>query len=291
MTAGTAICALVAGFTVIPAQAQLTGTTTATTTSGTATSTTATASTTPVISAVVGLSNNNGTAADIMWTTNINSTSQVAYATTTPYTNFSAVNSSLVANHSVNLSNLLPGTLYHFQAISSDVNGMTATSSDQTFTTVNPGSQTGTTTSTTTVGTTGTGGLSTDAIQDEIKILQGQVAALQSQLAMIVARLNPAGSGNGNIPSSIPSPAAATLMPSSETVGPGTVVDWNGRSFGHEETVNVTRNGQIVAIAHADGGGNFTTGSFTLPMTPGTYVYTFTGVTSGTSLTSTITVQ
>jgi hypothetical protein len=68
-------------------------------------------------------------------------------------------------------------------------------------------------------------------------------------------------------------------------------VDFSGRNFGHEETVTISRNGSQVGSAHADGGGNFSTGSMSIPSAAGTYTYAFTGSNSGKSASSTITVQ
>ena len=82
-----------------------------------------------------------------------------------------------------------------------------------------------------------------------------------------------------------------TVTPYATTMSPGSVVDFNGRNFGHEETVSVRLNGVEIATAHADGGGNFSTGSLRVPSTTGTYTYTFVGASSGKSLTSTIQVQ
>ncbi len=81
------------------------------------------------------------------------------------------------------------------------------------------------------------------------------------------------------------------ITPSSATMAPGSTIDFKGTNFAHEEDVTVKRDGTTVGSAHADGGGNFTTGSMTVPSTPGTYTYTFTGETSATAVTSTITVS
>ena len=87
------------------------------------------------ISSVSGVSNQDGTGATITWVTNQDANSQVAFGTSTNYTASSSVDSNLVMNHSVNLSGLTPGTLYHFQVMSTNASGTLATSSDQTFTT------------------------------------------------------------------------------------------------------------------------------------------------------------
>jgi hypothetical protein len=75
------------------------------------------------------------------------------------------------------------------------------------------------------------------------------------------------------------------------TVQAGGSVDFNGRNFGHEESVVVMSNGMLVTTAHADGGGNFTTGSLSVPATPGTKTYVFTGLTSGMTASVTLTIQ
>jgi len=84
--------------------------------------------------------------------------------------------------------------------------------------------------------------------------------------------------------------STAQLIPANTTVRGGTSIDFTGSGFGREEQVAITLNGQTVGSAHADGGGNFTTGSMSISSTPGTYVYTFTGANSGAVRTSTVTV-
>jgi hypothetical protein len=75
--------------------------------------------------------------ATITWTTDKPATSAVNYGTTTAYGS-SVSNSSLVTSHSVNLTGLIAGTVYHFQVQSTDVAGNLTTSSDFTFTTATP---------------------------------------------------------------------------------------------------------------------------------------------------------
>jgi hypothetical protein len=74
-------------------------------------------------------------AATISWTTNSNSTSQVAYGATSSYGLLSPLNSTLTTAHSVMLSGLAPSTTYHYQVQSVDGNGNEAISQDFTFTT------------------------------------------------------------------------------------------------------------------------------------------------------------
>lgn len=275
-----------------------TSTTTATTTPGTATTTPAT-TTPPVISSVSSAPSSDGTTAAITWLTNVNADSQVAYGLTSNYTATSTVNAATTTDHTVNLNGLTPNTTYHFQAISTDQFGNTGRSADMTFTTTvattSPGNGNN--------GNNGGTGTTTDVqgqinnLQTQINVLQGVVASLQAQinrLAQIVNSIlngNTGGNNGGGTVTPPVTPAPATLTPSSTTVSPGTHLDFNGRNFGMEEAVNITMNGTQVGTAHADGGGNFTTGSMTMPSTPGTYTFTFTGANSGTSLNSVVTVQ
>ena len=78
--------------------------------------------------------------ATITWNTNEAATSAVNYGLSTGYGS-NASNPGLVTSHSITLTNLLPGTLYHFQAISTDANSNAANGSDATFTT-NAGAET-----------------------------------------------------------------------------------------------------------------------------------------------------
>ena len=95
--------------------------------------------------------------------------------------------------------------------------------------------------------------------------------------------------GNGGSTGGAGSANGATLVPVSMTVSAGQHVDFNGRNFPHETNITITNSGAFAGTAHADGGGNFTTGSLVMPSTPGSYTFTFTG--GGTTMSSTITVQ
>lgn len=90
----------------------------------------------PVISNVVSTALTQ-TGATITWTTDSNSDSIVEYGTTTAYGS-SASGSGAVKSHSVTLSGLTPGTLYHYRVKSANANG-TAVSQDYTFTTSGSG--------------------------------------------------------------------------------------------------------------------------------------------------------
>jgi hypothetical protein len=83
-------------------------------------------------------------------------------------------------------------------------------------------------------------------------------------------------------------PTGAHVDQDGWNVWAGGVMDFGGRNFGHEEQVHVMLNGQTIATAHADGGGNFSTGSIRLPSTPGDYMYMFHGLTSGDMLSATL---
>ena len=123
-------------------------------------------------------------------------------------------------------------------------------------------------------------------MQDQINALLARIAALESQLVLILQQLgNPGSGGNhgggGNHP---------TIDQDNRTIHAGSIIDFGGRGFGHEEAVSVTRAGQTVATPHADGGGNFSPGNIQAPTTPGTYTYTFTGKNDGDTTTTSVTV-
>lgn len=88
----------------------------------------------PVISAVQATTNSL-TTATITWTTDQQSSSAVKYGLTTAYGNVVS-NASLVTSHSLSLTNLTPGTTYHYVVESANSANILATSSDTTFTTL-----------------------------------------------------------------------------------------------------------------------------------------------------------
>jgi hypothetical protein len=98
--------------------------------------TTHTPDTTAPLVTNVNASNITSFAATITWDTDELSDTQVQYGTTTNYGLITPLNSSLVINHSVNLSGLTALTLYHYRVLSRDAAGNLATSSDFTFTTL-----------------------------------------------------------------------------------------------------------------------------------------------------------
>jgi Glycosyl hydrolase family 26 len=76
--------------------------------------------------------------ATITWTTNEAASSKVNYGLTTSYGSVVS-NATLVTSHSLGLSGLTGGTIYHYDVVSTDANGYTATSADQTFVTTYQG--------------------------------------------------------------------------------------------------------------------------------------------------------
>jgi hypothetical protein len=115
---------------------------------------------------------------------------------------------------------------------------------------------------------------------------------IRGQLANTSTASNP-GTGGGTGTTTPPTQPNynPTISPTSETVSPGQHVDFGGRNFAPEETVNILVGSTTIGSAHADGGGNFSTGDLTMPTTPGTYTYNFMGTVSGVIVPSTITVQ
>jgi len=91
--------------------------------------------TTPPIISGVGTGNIGSSTAIISWSTNEVATSQVDYGLTTAYGLSTSVDSSLVQNHSLSLSGLMPDTLYHFRVRSADAAGNESVSGDYSFNT------------------------------------------------------------------------------------------------------------------------------------------------------------
>jgi len=100
---------------------------------GTSTATTTPA---PVLSNVNATSTSDGVGGTITWTTDQPATSEVLYGLNTFYGASTILNTSLVTEHSVTVSNLIAGTTYHFQVMSTNASGTVATSSDQSFATL-----------------------------------------------------------------------------------------------------------------------------------------------------------
>ncbi len=73
------------------------------------------------------------TSTDITWSTDEDSNSQVEYGTTTNYGSTTAVDNTLVNQHTVSLAGFTPDTVYHYRVYSADASGNQAVSGDYVF--------------------------------------------------------------------------------------------------------------------------------------------------------------
>ncbi len=73
-------------------------------------------------------------AATISWTSSYPSTSEIDYGTTANYSN-QVTDPTTLQNHSLTLTNLKPGTEYHYRVVSTDMYGEKISSGDHTFST------------------------------------------------------------------------------------------------------------------------------------------------------------
>ena len=89
----------------------------------------------PTISAVTATAIT-ATGATITWTTDLSSSSQVFYGTSTSYGSSSTLNSTGVTAHSVTITGLTAGTTYDFEVQSTNSPGGTSTSGNSTFVTL-----------------------------------------------------------------------------------------------------------------------------------------------------------
>ncbi len=88
----------------------------------------------PTISNVV-TTNITNSSANIQWNLSEGGTGQVEYGTTVNYGSVSVLETGFLTFHSQTISNLTPGTLYHYKIKSKDAANNTAISEDKTFTT------------------------------------------------------------------------------------------------------------------------------------------------------------
>jgi len=88
--------------------------------------------TAPLISQVA-VTNISDSAATIQWSTNELSDSRVEYGLTIAYGSMTPLDTNMISQHSLDLSGLVPGTLYHYRVWSADGAGNMAYSSDETF--------------------------------------------------------------------------------------------------------------------------------------------------------------
>ncbi len=93
--------------------------------------------TAPIISSISasGVTQNS---ANVSWSTNEDSDTQVEYGTTLSYGQSTVLNTSLVTSHTASLSGLIPNTTYNYRVKSKDAAGNLAVSANQTFTTSSP---------------------------------------------------------------------------------------------------------------------------------------------------------
>ena len=97
--------------------------------------TTAATGTPPTITNVTA-TNITTTSATITWATNQAATGQVNYGTTASYGLSSALSTTLATSHSVTLTNLLPGTTYNYEVVSTNSTNQSAVSTNYTFATL-----------------------------------------------------------------------------------------------------------------------------------------------------------
>ena len=93
----------------------------------------------PVISNINAVPTDTGAA--ITWDTDEAATSRVDYGPTAAYENGFQEDTALVTSHSVVLTGLTPGTVYHYKVTSADGTGNSSNSLDLTFTTTIAGQQ------------------------------------------------------------------------------------------------------------------------------------------------------
>jgi chitodextrinase len=103
--------------------------------SGPASVTTPAASVNPPVISGVTTSNITPNAAMISWTTDIPSSSQVLYGTTSSYTQSTTLDPTQTTSHSQTITGLTPNTTYHFGVQSTGSSNNTSTSQDNQFTT------------------------------------------------------------------------------------------------------------------------------------------------------------
>ena len=75
------------------------------------------------------------TTAQLSWTTAVPATTQVRYGVTTNYGAHTALDSTFTTTHSVTVTALTPGTVYHLRLLAKDVEPLLLTSNDYTITT------------------------------------------------------------------------------------------------------------------------------------------------------------
>ncbi len=263
----------------------------------------------PVISQL--LSTTTDISATVTWNTDQPATGQIFFGTSSSYTNTSSFTNAFQKDHSIVVNNLLPNTEYHFNVYSGTQVGV-ASSSDYVFKTQTPISNP--VVSTEPPPPVAPPNAEIASLRQEIEGMKHRMNLFERILAWILgypvdnfdanhSATPPATPATGLPPVSTPSPTppatpAPEATPNTATIGqngatyaPGASVDFSGKNFGHEESVIITKGGASVRQVHADGGGNFSSGSITLPTDAGAYQYVFTGEQSHISATASITVK
>jgi hypothetical protein len=90
----------------------------------------------PEISAVTASGGLTASSARISWTTDILADAQVEFGTTAMYGSATPIDARVSWTHEMQLTGLLPGTIYHYRVSSRDANGAVAYSDDAMFATV-----------------------------------------------------------------------------------------------------------------------------------------------------------
>ncbi len=125
-----------------------------------------------------------------------------------------------------------------------------------------------------------------EVLIEELRDLQDQFPQFFWNLEWLINDLM----DDGDPPPPPPPAGTPSIDNNGMSVRAGGTLDFVGRNFGREEDVRISLSGSTIRTVHADGGGNFSTGSMSTPSSAGTYNYVFTGLSSGLSATSTITV-
>jgi hypothetical protein len=94
------------------------------------------ASTNPPVISNVQATSVTQTSAAISWSTDILSSSQVNYGTSSSYTSSTTLDPTMVTSHSTTLTGLTAATIYHFDVVSTGSANTATTSSDASFTTL-----------------------------------------------------------------------------------------------------------------------------------------------------------
>jgi hypothetical protein len=161
------------------------------------------------------------------------------------------------------------GTSTATSTASSTANGTITASTTGTSTATSTGTSTATSTSAT-----------LDMLIAQLRDLASRFPDYFNAIAAFISQLlngSSSGTATSTATSTIGMTGGAYIDQNGGFVRAGESIDFGGHGFMHEEQIAVTMGGVLIATAHADGGGNFSTGSLRVPNAPGTYTYVFTG--------------